>query len=100
MKKIYSHPHLFFVENMQNILALEGIETQIKNQYLTGASGDVPFLETWPELWVKDERQAVMADDIIRKSQDDTGSDWYCKGCKEVNAGSFELCWNCQQAKA
>ncbi|WP_171022410.1 putative signal transducing protein [Thalassotalea litorea] len=96
MHKLYSNPHLFFVEHMHNILAIEGIETQIKNQFLSGASGDVPVFETWPELWLVNSEQLVKAETLIKKSEQESGDDWLCPSCKELNADSFEICWHCQ----
>ncbi len=90
---------MFFVEHMQNILAIEGIETQIKNKFLGGASGDVPVFETWPELWLVNPEQLAKATSVIKKSENETGDDWFCPVCKESNAGSFEICWHCQTVK-
>ncbi|QDP02512.1 DUF2007 domain-containing protein [Thalassotalea sp. PS06] len=99
MEKLYSHQHLFFVEHMQNLLALEGIETKIKNQFLSGASGDVPVFETWPELWVVNPKQIPKAKELIANADAPQGEEWCCPSCKEFNAPSFEICWQCQHPR-
>ena len=31
-----------------------GIQCELRNQYLAGAMGDLPMMETWPQLYVDD----------------------------------------------
>ncbi|MDB6098318.1 MAG: hypothetical protein JWN58_1021, partial [Gammaproteobacteria bacterium] len=42
------------VAHARNVLTAAGIESELRNQYLAGALGDLPMLETWPELMVED----------------------------------------------
>ncbi len=47
MKRVYSAPVLALVENVKNVLELNGIESTILNQYLSAVVGEVPPIETW-----------------------------------------------------
>jgi hypothetical protein len=52
---------------MKGVLESEGIEAFVKNEFLSGLAGEVPFMESWPEVWVvhdeeSDHAQAIIAD--------------------------------------
>ena len=56
MRLIYAHPNSLIVGAMRNALDELGIETEIRNDTLGGAAGEIAPGETWIELWiVKDE---------------------------------------------
>lgn len=97
MKLLYTHENHFLVNNAKNIVEIAGIDVLMKNEYASGAVGDLAPLDTWLELWVINEADHQKADKIIQsvmlKSQ---GHDWFCSHCAEKNDPSFEICWNCQ----
>ena len=51
MKLVYSHPNSMILGNMSSALNQEGIETQIRNDILGGATGEIAPGDTWIELW-------------------------------------------------
>ena len=58
-----------------------GIQSELRNQYLAGALGDLPMLETWPQLYVDDaDEQARCAPGA---GHDRGGSAWTCEECGE-----------------
>jgi hypothetical protein len=68
----------------------------MRNEYVSGVTGEVPVFETWPELWVVHDRDYDRAAEIIRTVFTDTpGDPWLCAGCGEQNEASFEFCWQC-----
>lgn len=84
------------VGSMAGLLEQSGIESELRNDILGGASGEIAPGETWVELWVKDASQADRAIQIIEESmQQAEGEDWQCTRCKEVNPASFDTCWKC-----
>ncbi|MEJ2042768.1 MAG: DUF2007 domain-containing protein [Reinekea sp.] len=94
--RIYSHPLLYQVVNVQNLLKLNGIESMVRNEYAGGAAGDLAI--TWVELWLMREQDQEAALKIIEQvAGADQTEDWFCSRCGEANNGSFELCWNCQK---
>lgn len=97
MKLIYTHENRMLVSNLQNILHNAGVTVTLKNEYAAGASGDLAFLSTWPELWVLEEAEYPKAmkiiNDVLNKNHKD---DWLCNQCGEKNSSAFEWCWNCQ----
>lgn len=85
---------------IQSLLNNAGIACVFKNQYASSLAGEVPFQELWPEIWVVDEYDVIQAIRIIQENaQVSEGDDWECSECGEVNAASFELCWQCGYKK-
>ena len=97
MKLVYSHPNPIMVGSMCSALNALGIETEIRNDLLGGATGELAPDETWVELWVVDEAQANLAskhlNEIIEQPE---GTNWICNACHESNPATFEVCWRCQ----
>ena len=96
MKLIYTHENKLLVENARNLLQMEGIETVMKNEFSSGAAGDLAPLDTWPELWLVDDTQLAVAKTLIENMEEQAnGPDWRCNNCQEINGAAFEVCWSC-----
>lgn len=96
MQLIYTHENKLLVENARNVLRMNGVETVMKNEFSSGAAGDLAPLDTWPELWVVDDTQLDKAKDVIEHlNKQSRGEDWRCNECHELNGAAFEVCWNC-----
>ena len=101
MQKVYVHENLAMVSSAKNLLEQAGIESVIKNEYHAG--GGHPGLAAIPiELWVEDDAVADGASSLIRETfaKHDNEPDWTCAHCGEVNAASFETCWQCQRPRS
>ncbi len=88
---------------LKDLLENQGIACLIKNQYLSGAIGDLPPQECWPELWVSEDRDIEPAQRLIRQalSGPEQGlSPWTCNGCGERIEAQFGQCWNCGRARS
>ena len=84
--------------NMSRALNEVGIETEIRNDILGGATGEIAPGETWIELWVVNEAQVKAATRRIREILETPESgDWLCSHCQESNPGTFDLCWHCAE---
>ncbi|HNP37915.1 MAG TPA: DUF2007 domain-containing protein [Woeseiaceae bacterium] len=96
MKKLTSAPSLVTIHHFRNILAAEGIASRIRNEHLGSILGEMPFTDTWPQLWVVNDLDFDRAQQLIDGSDDDIpGPDWRCNKCGEQNEGQFAACWNC-----
>jgi hypothetical protein len=101
MKLIYTHENRFLVGNAQNILEQAGIKVVWKNEYASGAIGELSAFDTWPELWVIEDADYGRAQDIIIHALSATNApEWICSNCNETNDAAFEYCWNCQTEQA
>jgi len=100
MKKLYTFD---FCERplagmYKELLAKEGVDCYIRNEQLSAALGEIPFIECYPELWVVDEEfypRARMLLDAWLEPVDHLEPDWICAGCGETVAGNFTTCWAC-----
>ena len=67
MKLVYSHPNSMILGSMSGALNEEGIETEIRNDILGGAAGEIAPGDTWIELWVINEAEAEAATQRIKE---------------------------------
>ena len=97
MKRILTSELLAEIEHFRNVLEQDGIRCIVKNEQLSGALGEVPFLECLPELWVVNDRDREPAERLLKELRSDRTSqaDWRCPKCHESNEGQFAVCWNC-----
>jgi hypothetical protein len=90
MKRVYSSFNLQLVHHKQNLLASEGVDSEIRNIFLGSAMGELPPTEI--ELWV-DDRDLTKAEAIFNRIP--SGPAWQCT-CGETLGPQFTHCWNCQ----
>ena len=101
MKKVYSSEHGFMTGHIKEILEEEGIDCMIKNLNLTGAVGEIPPIECWPEIWILHDEDYNQAHSIIEgltKESNEYRSSWVCH-CGEKIEGQFTACWSCGTAR-
>ena len=100
MKKIYVSDNPIDVGLIKGLLDGEGISCLVKNQNLSGAIGEIPPLECWPEIWVMADEDLVRAEQIVKSAQSSplSAEDWDC-ACGERIEGQFSSCWNCNEER-
>lgn len=102
MKKVYSTEILANAWNIRNVLEQHDIAAVVRNENLFSVSGEVPFIECMPEVWVKP-IFAARAEQIIAELENSLevkGPDWFCPDCGETNTSNFAVCWNCERSDA
>ena len=95
MKRVYRAASLLQVAHARNVLIAAGIDAELRNQYLAGALGDLPMLETWPQLWVDDALEAAALRALKTAEAAPTGAPWICAQCGEQLEPQFTTCWRC-----
>lgn len=96
MKRIATSESLAEIGHLRNMLEQQGIRCMIKNEQLSGALGEIPFLECLPELWLLDEDRVEEAQGIIDALRSESSTEpWRCAHCGETNEGQFARCWRC-----
>jgi len=100
MKKLTSAPTAITLHHFRNLLMAEGIASEIRNEFFGGILGEMPFTETWPQLWVVNNLDFERAKQLIDGSVLDESpkESWRCKHCGEENEGQFAACWKCGSA--
>ena len=97
MLLVYSSPNPLMVGHIRNLLEVEDIACLVKNEYLSGAAGELPPTEAWPEIWVIEPRDHEHAREIVANALQEppTIERWACPQCGEVIEGQFTECWKC-----
>jgi hypothetical protein len=95
VKRVFRASSLIQVAHARNVLLTAGIQSELRNQYLAGALGDLPMLETWPQLYVEDEDEQIALRALARAATAPTGAPWTCEQCSEVLEPQFTSCWRC-----
>ena len=100
MKKlrVFSHRERPVALLLRERLAAAGIVCLVRNDELSTALGEIPFLECYPELWVVDDevfpRARLLLEQWSREMEIQQEA-WHCPGCGEVLEGQFQSCWQC-----
>lgn len=101
MKKLRSFAHRDrpFALLLKERLANEGIVCLVRNDELSSALGEIPFVEIYPELWVVDDevlpRARLLLESWLREEAADPGDAWSCPRCGETHEAQFGSCWQC-----
>ncbi len=100
MKKLrtFSHNERPLAGLLQEILAAEGINCLLRNEQLSSAIGEIPFVECCPELWIIDDeaypRARLFLDAWLSNDAQELRA-WTCPSCGERCEGQFNACWLC-----
>jgi hypothetical protein len=98
VKRVFRAASLLQVAHARNVLTAAGIESELRNQYLAGALGDLPMLETWPQLLVEDMLEAAALRALDEAARAPLGAPWTCGECGEQLEPQFTTCWRCGAA--
>jgi hypothetical protein len=70
----------------------------IRNEYLSAASGAIPFTECYPELWILNDEHYPRAKEVLDQwlaPQNQKPDSWVCPRCEEEIESQFTSCWKC-----
>jgi hypothetical protein len=95
VKRVFRAATLLQVAHARNVLLMAGIRCELRNQYLAGALGDLPMMETWPQLYVEDADESFALSVIARATAVPKGAPWTCARCGEEMEPQFTQCWRC-----
>jgi len=97
MIRCYCAANLLEAHMIQDLLEQAGIRTHVFNENAQGGVGEIPFIHTYPELWLVDESDLNKAREIIKDFESPATelANRQCKHCGELNPGSFQICWSC-----
>ena len=96
MKLVARADHPLLAAIWADTLRAAGIRCEVRNTTLSGAMGEIPFLECAPQLWVLDDRDEARASEVLEQlKRPVTGMPWRCAECGEESEPQFGTCWNC-----
>lgn len=99
MKRVFRAATLVQVAHARNVLLAAGIQSELRNQYLAGAMGELPMMETWPQLYVDDADEKIALRALAVADSAPAGHPWTCEDCGEKLEGQFTSCWRCGRAQ-
>ena len=103
MTKLFTSQSLTEVELLRGVLEQQGIASTVRNQYTSIGRGEIPFTETWPELWVVNDADLARSQALLAQGygkDGDSAQDWTCANCGEEIEAQFTSCWNCSQERS
>ena len=100
MRKVHTAESMVEIAHLRNLLESEGIACVVRNERLAGALGEIPFVECWPQLWVRNAGDVLRARGLIDEALRPTpeAEPWVCPHCGEHIEPQFAQCWHCAAA--
>ena len=97
MRKVHTAESIIEIAHLRNVLETAGIACEVRNDRLGGVVGEIPFVECWPELWVRSPGDALRARGLIETALSPVADAqaWVCPGCGERIEPQFTQCWRC-----
>jgi hypothetical protein len=95
---VFAHRERPFATLFKERFAMEGVVCLVRNDELSTALGEIPFVECYPELWVVDDEVWPRARQLLDKwliEAAEAAPEWICPGCGEHVEGQFQSCWKC-----
>ena len=101
MIKVFEDFDYMRVGQMQSILESNDIPTFLKNQFGFGGTGELPFVETVPQLFVLQKKDEERARELIAEAEKNAGEaePWDCPECGTHIEGRFTECWSCAEVE-
>jgi hypothetical protein len=94
--------NLIEINHVKNLFEAAGIRCTLRNALLTGIAGEIPFDQAAAQLWVLDDSQLWLAEEVLtdwRRARFTAGPAWTCAECGEWLEGQFSQCWQCGAEK-
>lgn len=97
MQKIYEAANLPEAYLILHMLDEAGIPARVFNENAQGAVGELPFIHTYPEIWVFRGDDITRACEVLNQFEQGAADPGLvlCSHCAEENPANFELCWRC-----
>lgn len=101
MKLLCHCQHLIDAHHRVNVLHAAGVRAEVRNTFLCGALGEIPYLEAGPQIWIGADENEAQAQAVLAAAQRrPVLPAWYCAGCGETIEGQFAQCWQCGSVRA
>jgi hypothetical protein len=94
VKRIFSSHDRIAVHHARNLLESAGIRTEVRNEFLVSAMGELPPAECDAQVWILDDRDEPSAIEVLRHPAP-SGPHWLCAACHEECEDQFTQCWRC-----
>jgi hypothetical protein len=101
MKLVYTHPNLAVLAQVLALIERADIACVVRNEYASGALGEIAPINAWPEVWVINDRDFERSTLIVEQLQQAIEApDWQCSECDNFSPATFDTCWQCGHDRA
>ena len=85
------------LQQVKQMLDEKGIQNVVKNQFASGAIGELSPIDAVPEIWIVDDSWLPKVNRMISEltARQCLAGPWRCSVCNEANEANFEICWQC-----
>ncbi|MEH6571025.1 MAG: DUF2007 domain-containing protein [Halioglobus sp.] len=96
MKLAYTHPNSIVVAQARSVLELAGIDCMLRNEFASGAIGELAPIDAWQEVWVVKDENHNRAVRLLEEAHTAVNeADWECALCGSASPATFDFCWHC-----
>lgn len=100
MKLLMRCEHALAAAHVAGALRAAGIDCEVRNTTLSGAIGEIPFIECAPQIWIRNSLDEARARELVADLRRPVpGDPWNCAQCGEVLEPQFGQCWKCGAAR-
>ena len=93
---VYLAAHPLEAQLVADFLAAHGVHTRQQGAFAWGAMGEIPMPESYPRLYLQDERDRERAQALLREYERGAGPGQRdCPACGEASPAIFARCWSC-----
>ncbi|WP_354679218.1 putative signal transducing protein [Cupriavidus plantarum] len=90
MKLLLRASSLVHAAHCRNVLRAAGIHAELRNTWLAGAAGDIPFQESSPQVWIDEAASEKEAWAVLNAAANPApGPRWHCVACDECHEAQF-----------
>lgn len=99
MKKVFVARDVTEAHFVRGLIESQDIQVTVLGENASGSSGEVPFVDAWPTVWVLDDECEEAARVIVQEYEagggGGTGAPWRCLECGQDLEAQFSACWSC-----
>jgi hypothetical protein len=98
MELVYTHINPMMAKYAAEMLRQQGINAEMRNEFVTSVAGTGAPCDAWPEVWVADADGPLAIEFLAALASEVKGEPWQCPECHEMNEANFEICWQCHSS--
>ena len=101
MKQVFLAHDVTEAHLIKGLLESRGLNALVRGEDLSGTSGEVPFVDVWPTVWVLDDGQEGAVRAFIKGYERGPAKPgapvacWPCPKCGQDLEPQFTACWAC-----
>jgi hypothetical protein len=105
VKKVYTAQNVTEAHFVRDLLESQGLVVAVRGEDLWGASGELPFVDAWPTVWVLDDEREAEAKELVRQYENTKARPapaeptWRCSRCGQELEPQFTTCCSCGTEK-